>query len=101
MGNFVSVQGFAVDPFAQAFPESYDGAFSVECPASHKGKSFEGGDVGVDVPTSHGELHELVVCILFLGGVCPGIVKRHFEFCPKYFVILAYMVWSGDVCACY
>ena len=56
-GNFVPIQCLAVDSFAQAFSELYDGSFSVKSPASCESKSFKGGDVGVDVPPGHGEFH--------------------------------------------
>ena len=101
--NFVSVQSFAVDSLAQALSEVYNGSFSIEGPTSSEGegKSFKGGDVGVDVPSSHGEFHELVIRILFLGRVHPGILERHFELCPEYFVIFTYVIGLGGVCACY
>ena len=99
--DFVSIQHFAVDTLAQAFPEAYDSSFGVECPASSKCQPFKGGDVSVDVPSRHGEFHKLVICILFLGGVRPSVLKRHFELCPEYLIVFTYMVRMGGVSACH
>ena len=101
VGNFVPVQCFAMDSLAQALPEPYYSSLGIEGPTGSKGESFEGGNVGVDVPSSHGEFHELVICILLFGRVCPGIMKCSFKFSPEYLIIFVYVVWLGGVCVGY
>ena len=96
-GDFVPVQRFAVDSFAYAFPEPYNGSFSVKGLAGCEGKPFKGGYVGVNVPPGHSELHQLVIRVLLFGCVHPGVVKRPLKLCPKHLVILVYMVWLGGV----
>ena len=56
-GYFVPVQGLAENPLAQAFPESYNCPFSIQCPSCCKGEAFACGNVGVDVPANHDEFH--------------------------------------------
>ena len=99
--DLVPVQCLAMDPLAQAFSEAYNGSLSVECPTSCECKSLEGGDVSDDVPSCHGEFHELVICVLLLGCVHPGVLEHPFELHPESFVIFAYVVWTGGVGACY
>ena len=98
--DFVPIQRLAMDPLAQAFSEAYNGSFSIEGPTSSESESFKGGDVGINIPSSHGEFHELVVRVLFLGHVHPGVVKCRFELHPEYLVVFKYVVWSGGVCVC-
>ena len=99
--DVVSIQGFTVDSFAQALPEANNSAFGVEGPAGREGQSFKGGNVSVDIPPRHGELHELVVHVLFLGRVCPGVMERRFKLGPEDFVVFSYVVRSGGIGACY